>query len=334
MSSIREVARIAGVSVATVSRALSSPEKVSRESIKKVQAAIQKVNYRPNMLARNFRSTRAYSIVVLVPDITNPFYSLVIRGIEDQAQQKGYAVLLGDTRDSASREQEYIKLVETRLSDGVIQFRPYSAATLTEQQKHLAYVSACGCESTPGVSVRIDNVGAAEMMVDHLLSLGHRRIGVISGLKENPHSQDRLDGYKRSLAKAGIPFDEKLIAEGDFTMWSGLNAAHYFCKMSQRPTAIFCMNDEMAIGGIQTLKSYGISVPDDMSVTGFDDIPYARYWDPALTTIAQPAKEIGKTAIDTLLQLIEGKTLSQREFILPYEFVTRNSTAPAKGMSK
>jgi LacI family transcriptional regulator, repressor for deo operon, udp, cdd, tsx, nupC, and nupG len=330
MSSIREVARIAGVSVATVSRALSSPEKVSSEAIKKVQAAIEKVQYRPNMLARNFRSTRAYSIVVLVPDITNPFYSLVIRGIEDQAQQQGYAVLLGDTRDSASREQEYIKLVETRLSDGVIQFRPYSAAALTEQQKHLAYVSACGCESTPGVSVRIDNVGAAKKMVDHLLSLGHRRIGVISGLKENPHSQDRLAGYKQSLAQAGIPFDEKLIAEGDFTMWSGLNAAHYFCKMSQRPTAIFCMNDEMAIGGIQTLKSYGIGVPDDISVTGFDDIPYARYWDPALTTIAQPAKEIGKTAIDTLLQLIEGETLSQREYILPYEFVIRNSTAPAK----
>jgi LacI family repressor for deo operon, udp, cdd, tsx, nupC, and nupG len=330
MSSIREVARIAGVSVATVSRALSSPEKVSRESIKKVQAAIQKVNYRPNMLARNFRSTRAYSIVVLVPDISNPFYSLVIRGIEDHAQQQGYAVLLGDTRDSASREQEYIKLVETRLSDGVIQFRPYSAAALTEQQKNLAYVSACGCESTPGVSVRIDNVGAAKTMVDYLLSLGHRRIAVISGLKENPHSQDRLAGYKQSLAQAGIPFDEKLIAEGDFTMWSGLNAAHYFCKMSQRPTAIFCMNDEMAIGSIQTLKSYGISVPGDISVTGFDDIPYARYWDPALTTIAQPAKEIGKTAIDTLLQLIEGKTLSQREYILPYEFVARKSTTQAK----
>jgi LacI family repressor for deo operon, udp, cdd, tsx, nupC, and nupG len=333
MSSIREVARIAGVSVATVSRALSTPEKVSSEAIKKVQAAIAKVQYRPNMLARNFRSTRAYSIVVLVPDITNPFYSLVIRGIEDHAQQKGYAVLLGDTRDSANREQEYIKLVETRLSDGVIQFRPYAAAALNEQQERIAYVSACGCESTPGPSVRIDNVGAAKTMVDHLLSLGHRRIGVITGLKENPHSQDRLAGYKQSLARAGIVFDEKLIAEGDFTMWSGMNAAHYFCKMSQRPTAIFCMNDEMAIGTIQTLKSYGIGVPVDMSVTGFDDIPYARYWDPALTTIAQPAKEIGRTAIDTLLQLIEGNPLKQREYILPYEFVPRNSTGMAKAVA-
>lgn len=331
MSSIREVARIAGVSVATVSRALSNPEKVSSESIKKVQDAIEKVQYRPNMLARNFRSTRAYSIVVLVPDITNPFYSLVIRGIEARAQQRGYAVLLGDTRDSATREQEYIKLVETRLSDGVIQFRPNSAGTLTESQKNIAYVSACGCESTPGPSVRIDNASAAKTIVDYLLSLGHKRIGVISGLKGNPHTQDRLAGYKLSLAKAAIPFDEELIAEGDFTMWSGLNAAPYFCKMNHRPTAIFCMNDEMAIGAIQTLKSHGIKVPQDISVTGFDDIPYARYCDPALTTIAQPAEEMGKVAMDTLLRLIEGKTPDQVEHILPYEFVIRKSTAaPAK----
>lgn len=328
MSSIREVARVAGVSVATVSRALSTPEKVSSESIKKVQDAIKKVQYRPNMLARNFRSTRAYSIVVLVPDITNPFYSLVIRGIEARAQQRGYAVLLGDTRDSATREQEYIKLVETRLSDGVIQFRPSSAGALTDSQKDIPYISACGCENTPGPSVRIDNVDAAKTLVDYLISLGHTRIGAISGLKENPHTQDRLAGYAKSLAQAGIDFDEDLIAEGDFTMWSGLNAAPYFCKMKRRPTAIFCMNDEMAIGAIQALKSHGISVPKDISVTGFDDIPYARYCDPALTTIAQPAEEMGKIAMDTLLKLIEGKTPDQVEYILPYEFVIRKSTAP------
>lgn len=329
MSSIREVARVAGVSVATVSRALSTPEKVSAESIKKVHEAIEKVRYRPNMLARNFRSTRAFSIVVLVPDICNSFFSQVIQSIEDCAQQKGYAVLLGDTRDSTEREREYIRLVETRLADGMIQLRPHPPGDPAPRYDDVAYINACGCEDTPGPSVRIDNTGAARTVVDYLVSLGHRRIGVISGLKANPHTRDRLAGYRQSLEAAGIEFEQDLVAEGNFTMQSGLNAAKRFCGMENRPSAIFCMNDEMAIGAIQTLKTHGIRVPEDVSVTGFDDIRYARYCDPPLTTIAQPADEIGKVAMSTLLNIIDGHKPGQNEFIVPYEFIVRESTGPA-----
>lgn len=328
MSNIRDVARLAGVSVATVSRALSNPEKVSAESLEKVHQAINEVNYRPNMLARNFRSARAYSIVVLVPDITNPFFSLFIRALEDRAHQKGYAVLLGDTRGQPEREIEYIRRVETRLADGVVQLRPSSEKGHNLIPSSVPCVSACGCEYTTGPSIRIDNRAAAKSMVDYLISLGHRRIGVISGLKDNPHAIERLDGYKLALAEADISFDKDLVAEGDFTMWSGLNAAHQFCAMSERPTAIFCMNDEMAIGAMQTLKAKGVRIPEDMSITGFDDIPYARYSDPALTTIAQPAEEMGKLAMDMLLKVIEGEPLSQRDCILPTEFIIRKSTAP------
>lgn len=328
MSSIREVAREAGVSVATVSRALSNPEKVSETSISKVQKAIEKVGYRPNMLARNFRSARSYAIVVLVPDIANPFYSLVIRAIEDRAQQKGYAVLLGDTRGTPERELEYIRRVETRLADGLLQLRPHSEKAHNVIPPDLASVNACGCEYTEGPSIRIDNRGAAKTMADYLISLGHRRIGVISGLKDNPHAIDRMKGFKESLAEAGIPFEPGLVAEGDFTMWSGLNSAFQFCHMKERPTAIFCMNDEMAIGAIQTLKSQGIRVPEDVSVTGFDDIAYSKYCDPSLTTMSQPAEEMGKMATDMLLRIIEGETLSQTECVLPTEFIIRKSTAP------
>lgn len=330
MSNIRDVARLAGVSVATVSRALSAPEKVSEESLAKVHAAITQVGYRPNMLARNFRSTRAYAVVVLVPDISNPFYSMFIRSLEDRAQQKGYAVLLGDTRGTLEREQEYIRRVETRLADGVIQLRPSSEKQPSPVPHGIACVHACGCEYTTGPSIRIDNRTAARTMVDYLISLGHKRIGVISGLKDNPHAIDRLEGYKESLATAGIPFDKSLIAEGDFSMWSGLNSAFQFCNMQNRPTAIFCMNDEMAIGAIQTLKSQGLRVPEDISVTGFDDIAYARYCDPSLTTISQPAEEMGKMAMDMLLRIIEGEVLSQTECVLPTEFIIRKSTAPAR----
>ncbi len=329
MSNIRDVARLAGVSVATVSRALSNPEKVSPESLAKVHKAIAEVGYRPNMLARNFRSARAYAVVVLVPDIANPFYSLFIRALEDRAHQKGYAVLLGDTRGTPEREIEYIRRVETRLADGIVQLRPSSEKSQNNIPPDVPCVNACGCEYTTGPAIRIDNRGAAKSMVNYLISLGHKRIGVISGLKDNPHAIDRLQGYKEALADAGIPFEKDLIAEGDFTMWSGLNAAFQFCNMKNRPTAIFSMNDEMAIGAMQTLKNQGIKIPEDMSVTGFDDIAYAKYSDPSLTTISQPAEEMGKMAMDMLLKVIEGEPLSQRECVLPTEFIIRKSTGPA-----
>jgi len=329
MSNIRDVARLAGVSVATVSRALSNPEKVSPESLEKVHKAIAEVSYRPNMLARNFRSARAYAVVVLVPDIANPFYSLFIRALEDRAHQKGYAVLLGDTRGTPERELEYIRRVETRLADGIVQLRPSSEKSQNNIPPDVPCVNACGCEYTTGPAIRIDNRAAARSMVEYLISLGHKRIGVISGLKDNPHAIDRLEGYKEALASAGIPFEKELIAEGDFTMWSGLNAAFQFCNMKNRPTAIFSMNDEMAIGAMQTLKNQGFKIPDDISVTGFDDIAYAKYSDPALTTISQPAEEMGKMAMDMLLKVIEGEPLSQRECVLPTEFIIRKSTGPA-----
>lgn len=331
MSNIRDVARLAGVSVATVSRALSNPEKVSAESLEKVHTAIASVGYRPNMLARNFRSARAYTVVVLVPDIANPFYSLFIRALEDRAQQKGYAVLLGDTRGTPEREIEYIRRVETRLADGIIQLRPSSEKSQNNIPPDIPCVNACGCEYTTGPGIRIDNRAAAKTMVDYLISLGHRRIGVISGLKDNPHAMERLEGYKLALEEAGIPFERDLIAEGDFTMWSGLNAAFQFCNMTDRPSAIFSMNDEMAIGAMQTFKNQGLKIPEDISVTGFDDIAYAKYSDPSLTTISQPAEEMGKMAMDMLLKVIEGEPLSQRECVLPTEFIIRKSTGPAPG---
>lgn len=327
MSSIREVSKVAGVSIATVSRALSHPEKVSKESLSKVHAAIEKVQYRPNMMARNFRSARAYSIVVLVPHIANPFYATVIRGIEDVAQEKGYSVLLGDTRNSVKREADYLNLVETKQADGVIQFRPHIPGSPAPAD-HIPMVNATGCEETPYPSVRIDNAAASKAVVDYLISLGHRRIGVISGLADNRHTIDRMKGYRQSIKEAGIAFDEKLVAEGDFTMWSGLNASNHFIQMKERPTAIFSLNDEMAIGAIQGLKKAGINIPGELSITGFDDIEFSKYSDPPLTTIAQPAEELGKTAMNVLLKLMEGKDLPQTEYILPFEFVIRKSTTP------
>ena len=324
MSNIREIAKLAGVSIATVSRALSQPEKVTEKTRKKVQDAMSKADYRPNMMARNFRATRSYTLLVLVPNIANPFFATLIRGIEDVAQKNGYSVLLGDTRDSVKNEDQYRNLVETKQADGLIQLMPHSPDSPLPPD-HIPTVNAAGCEGTPYPSIRIDNCGAAKTVVDHLLSLGHRRIGVITGLRQNRHTVDRLKGYKLSLQEAGIEFDKSLMVEGEFTMASGQIAANQFVQMKDRPTAIFCMNDDMAIAAIQTFKSNGIRVPEDISIAGFDNIEYSKYTDPPLTTIDQPAQEIGRVAVNKLLQLIEEKELSQTEYVLPYEFIVRES---------
>jgi LacI family repressor for deo operon, udp, cdd, tsx, nupC, and nupG len=327
MSNIREIAKIAGVSTATVSRALSHPERVSEKTRQKVKDAMAKVDYRPNMMARNFRSARSYTILVLVPNIANPFFATLIRGVENVAQKHGYSVLLGDTRDNEKNESDYLSLVETKQADGVIQLLPHTP-NATLPPNHIPTVNAAGCEGTPYPTVRIDNSAAAKTVIDYLVSIGHRRIGVITGLKDNRHSIDRLIGYKQSLAEAGIELDSQLIVEGGFTLASGQAAAKEVLRMEKRPSAVFCMNDDMAIAAIQTFKSSGLNVPGDISVAGFDNIEYSKHTDPPLTTIEQPAIEMGKLAALKLLELIDVKELPQTEYVLPYEFIVRESTAP------
>jgi len=327
MSNIREVAKLAGVSVATVSRALSHPEKVSQASMAKVMEAIEKTNYRPNMLARNFRSTRSYSIVVLVPEISNPFFALVIKSIEIHAQKLGYSVLLGDTQDSQEREQNYINLVETHLADGIIQLRPHTAEYPVHHQPKFPHINLCGTENTPGQCIRIDNVAASKGMARYLMGLGHKRIGIITGLRGNPHTIDRLRGYREALEESGLKYDERYIAHGEFTILSGVQAADELCARDELPTAIMCMNDEMAIGAIQSFKAHGLRIPEDISITGFDNIDYSSYCDPPLTTIAQPSEEMGKIAVESLIRLIEGEQLTREEHVLDYEFIARKSTS-------
>ncbi|MBT0586819.1 LacI family DNA-binding transcriptional regulator [Alteromonas oceanisediminis] len=330
MATIRDVAQEAGLSTGTVSKVLSHPEKVSKKNQIKVHEAIAKLNYKPNMLAQKFRSKRSNTIVVMVPDIANLFFAKVISGIETVAQASGFSVLLGDTKDSLAQEKEFIKMVETRLADGVINLRPYRKSDALLPKDGVLSVAASSCENTPSYSVRIDNVGASVKVINHLLSLGHKRIGVISGLKNNPHTIDRLKGYKQAIAEAGIDYDPSIVIEGDFNYWSGLSAAEQFCKMTDRPTAICCFNDEMAIAAIKGFSEKGLKVPQDISITGFDDMDVSKYIIPTLTTVAQPAEKMGERSAELLLALINEDTPSATEHILPYEFVIRESTAPPR----
>lgn len=333
MSTIYEVAKRAGVSTATVSRVLSRPEVVAPATRRKVLQAVERLGFEPNVAAKTLRTLQSRKLLVTVPDLSNPFFALILQGIEDAAQREGYAVLVGDTQHNEKREEGYALMLRRREADGLIFLGhrlPKEAARLLKSSAHTRAPIVNGCEFSPrlGVpSVHIDNAKAAAEAMDHLYRLGHRRIAVITGPLVSPLSRDRLRGAV-SRARAERAEGELLEMHGDFSIASGAAAAEQLLLRSDPPTAIFCFNDEMAIGVIDTARRLRKSVPKDLSVVGFDDIRFARYTDPPLTTIAQPMREIGEGTVRLLLEILRGSEISPVSVTLPHTLMIRGSTAP------
>ncbi|WP_053157711.1 LacI family DNA-binding transcriptional regulator [Pseudomonas sp. Pf153] len=330
MSNIREVARLAGVSVATVSRTLKSPERVLPETREKVNAAVEQAGYRPNLMAVQFRSRRTGNLVILVPKIANTFFARVISGAQQAAQASGYRLLLCDTQGREDIEQEFAALVYAHQADGVIQLRASDPfVSLPPGTDALPLVNACEVvKDAPYPTISLDNRAAARAMTEHLLSLGHHRIGIIKGPRSSPLTLDRVAGYEDALRHAGIAIDPGLICHGDFTLSAGYEGAGVMLGLAERPSALFCENDEMAIGALKRIRQMGLRVPEDISLVGFDDIPFAAYCDPPLTTISQPAEAFGQKAVEMLIARIENKPVAQRHVLLPFELTVRGSTAP------
>lgn len=330
MSNIRKVAELAGVSVATVSRTLKSPDIVSPATRDKVLKAVEAAGYRPNQMAVQFRSRRSHNLAVLVPIIANTFFARVIDGIQQAARERGYGVLLCNTLGREEVEIQYAGMVAARQADGVIQLRAFNPFP-SDAGQPLPMVNACEVlDDAPCPTLRIDNRAAARSLTEHLIGLGHRRIAMIQGPRRSPLTRDRVAGYRDALDAAGIPPDVALLCPGDFTPASGYAAAGALLAVEAPPTAIFCESDEMAIGAISRLKQAGLSVPGDMSVAGFDDIDFASYSDPALTTIAQPAEAFGRRAVSMLIDILEERDLGERHVVLPHELIIRDSVALAK----
>ena len=329
MSNIREVARLAGVSVATVSRTLTSPERVLPQTRDRVNAAVEQAGYRPNLMAVQFRSRRTGNLVILVPTIANTFFARVISGAQKAAQAAGYRLLLCDTQGREELERQFADLVHAHQADGVIQLRAYDPFEHSSPGADLPpIVNACEVDREGRFpTISLDNFAAAKAMTQHLLALGHRRIGLIKGSKGSPLTRERLAGYEAALHEAGVPFDEALVCHGNFSLDAGFAGAATMLALAQRPSALFCENDEMAIGALKRLKQEGLRVPQDISVVGFDDIPMAAYCDPPLTTIAQPAETFGEKAVEMLIALIEKRPLPARHIVLPFELTPRSSAA-------
>ncbi|WP_137165636.1 LacI family DNA-binding transcriptional regulator [Salinimonas lutimaris] len=332
MATIRDVANLAGVSVATVSRTLQQPERVSPKTRQRVVEAIDSTGYKPNLMAVKFRSGKTHNLVVLVPTVANVFFARVISGMQEAAVEKGYSLLLGNTLGNPEIEADYARMVQTSQADGLIQLRAHNPFT-TDMQKGsdlLPMVNACEVLSNPSCPVvTLDNRCAAKAMTRHLIDLGHRRIALIKGPNASPLTQDRLAGYQDALREAGLTFDEQLLFNGDFTLQAGSDAARHMLTMADRPTALFCENDETAMGAMHAIKAAGLAIPADISVAGFDDIAFSAYCDPPLTTVAQPAEEFGHTAVGLLVDVLNGKIKKAPKVVMPYELKLRQSTGPA-----
>src|SRR5436305_278551 len=335
MSTMYGVANRAGVSTAPVSRVLSQHDLVTPETRRKVMQAVELLDYAPNSAAKNLRTLRTGKLLVTVPDISNPFFALILQGIEDAAQREGYAVLLGDTQHDQAREDRYALMLKRKEADGLIVLGhrlPKEAAALVRAVAPRCAPVVNGCEFNPrlGVpSVHIDNAKAASEAMDHLFRLGHRRIGIITGPLVSPLSRDRLRGATTRARQARAE-GEVIVMNGDFSIESGAAEGERLLGRRERPTAIFCFNDEMAMGVIQTARRRGLRLPEQLSVVGFDDIRFSSYMDPPLTTISQPMRAIGEGTVRLLLEILSGNIATPESVTLPHTLVVRSSTAPAK----
>jgi LacI family repressor for deo operon, udp, cdd, tsx, nupC, and nupG len=328
---IKDIAARAGVSIATVSHALRNPGRVSDATRSKVLAAADEVGYTPNNLAVSLRTARSGNIVVIIPDIADSYNAGIIKAIEKVAHGRGYSVLLGDTQGSAEREREFAAMTRSRQADGIILMSHRLPFDIKKNKLSLDDLPPLvnGCEFTgydifPSVS--IDDEQAAVDATRHLIELGHKSIAVVTGDINSTSSQKRLKGFKATMAKAKIPCDERLVIYGDYSLKCGETATKTLLMQKIRPTAIFCFSDEIAMGCMYTLRQHGFRVPEDVSIIGFDDIPFAKYMAPSLTTVAQPQDEIGAACATMLLDLIDGRKPEKLHNILPHKLVVRDST--------
>ncbi|MEO0998280.1 MAG: LacI family DNA-binding transcriptional regulator, partial [Pseudomonadota bacterium] len=321
------------------SRCMNSPDKVSEKTRLKVQDAIMKTGYTPNTLAQSFRRGRTNIVMVVLPSIGDPFFTPVMQGIRNAADAKGYSIIIDETQFNTMTADEIAAMVVSRQTDGIIllaSMSPFGTEVLSAKS-HRALPIVIGCETiTPELSVypsvHIDNVAAAKDATGYLISQGHKRIGLVCGSATSLLTKDREFGYRAAMHNARLTIEDGWVVNGDLMIDGAIRATRSLLSHPHRPTAMFCTTDEMAIGCLHGIKSAGLSVPYDMSLIGFDDTRYAAVADPPLTTISQPAVEIGERVMYRLCREIDrGRQTGgpdNKPELVPHRLIVRESVAP------
>ncbi|GAP12671.1 transcriptional regulator, LacI family [Longilinea arvoryzae] len=332
MATMADVAREAGVSVATVSRLLNNLGVVSPETAARVYAAIEKLSYEPNLLARNLRKNESRVILILSPNITNPYYAHILSGIGDAAAELGYSALIFNTADDPARVREGLEMLKKHRADGaILMASDMNCAWLLEYADEYPLVQCS--EYGPDVDiphVSIDNYRATRDIMEYLIGLGHRRIAHISSENDYISTSLRLKGYRDALAEHGLTSRDDYIiyASRDYSFKSGKAKARELLAVEPRPTAIFCISDTLALGAITAVKEMGLRVPQDVTVIGFDDVEHTTMFHPYITTVAQPCYEMGKESARLLYALMMQEKQVPRQSILEHRLIVRESTSP------
>jgi len=329
LATINDVAKRAGVSPVTVSRVINSTGNVSAATREKVERAIEELGYVPSVMARSLRSKRTRTLALLVSDITNAFWTTVVRGVEDTAQGRDYSVFLYNTDENPVKQQRYLDVVVAQRVDGVI-IAPYDsdAQNLAKLRKRNipTVIVDRRVEGWDVDSVYSDSVSGAKALVQHLIGLGHRQIAVLSGPTSTSTAEDRVVGYCMALAEAGIPIDPRLIRRGEYRITSGEDMTHQMWGEGLNPTAIFAANNAIAVGVIQASGKRGLRIPQDIALVCFDDLPYVSRLFPFLTVVVQSAYNMGVNAAQLLLSRLDSDaSLQLRHVVLPTRLIIRHS---------
>jgi LacI family transcriptional regulator len=331
-ASIKAVARLAGVSVATVSRVLNASGPVKEETRRRIQEVVESLGYVPHGAARSLTTKQTDTLGVLLPDIYGEFFSELIRGIDSAARKQGYHVLVSGSHEDREEVQAVLRALRGRV-DGLILMTP--TADMLEALRSVPPGSLptvllnCPPGALPFASINVDNHGGAMAMVRHLAGLGHRRIAFIQGPPDNHDAGERLRGWRDAVRELGLEIDQTLEIPGDFSEEAGCRAGERILKLKPRPDAVFAANDAMAIGCLHALRQAGIEVPEEIGVAGFDDVPIARFMSPPLTSVGVPIAELGALALERLLETVRqrggGTVRPPRHEELPPVLVVRGS---------
>lgn len=331
-----EVAQRAGVSVATVSRLLNESGYVSARARGRVQTAMNDLGYEPNGLARSLATRQSEMLALLLTDIANPFSAQIARGMQDAAQDAGYVPIICSIDGDPTTELKTVRMLRRKRVDGII-LTPGQGEQRQENSEALRALAERGLpivcvgrrlEGATVDRVSTDTVAGARDAVDHLVALGHRRIGFVGGPFSRGVALGRLEGYRDGLRRAGLAYDEAFVRQGELDEESGQREALALLTAPRRPTALLCVNDRTAFGVLAAAAELGLRVPHDLSVVGFDDVILASLVQPALTTVRQPARELGQIAVRFLLQRITTPRGPSQSAVLPCLLVVRRSTGP------